>query len=302
VVTNRVLSGTRGCGLGDGLGQIARGGGARAHGLGQTQIDHRTSATLALKPGRRRAAGTDQVVEPFDRAQGVLAQGGVEEDLRAAALAPEEDGTLGNPGIEHLFEAQRLGTELDAIRLVERRLGAAAFVLDDDDARRTAWAGVVEFHHVGLADQPVAIGADFESAGDPQAGAVFFAPARVVHHAVQSPALGRKPIVRPDTFQMHQRRTARAEDEVLQGGDRQELVVGEHGSGPGCLSKAFHVVGQAEQFDARGHLVFGHGDHVVVELARGLDARLLLDAHGPVRSRAWPAAGAARGSSRCRRV
>ena len=96
----------------------------------------------------------------------------VEGDLVALLRLGVENGAGGNGDAEHLFEAERLGAELDLV-VVEATLGA--FLVFDgaclgDALRHLRFeigdlrVGVADFDEIGFAGEPEAVGKEREGA------------------------------------------------------------------------------------------------------------------------------------------
>jgi len=210
-------------------------------------VDEGTAvALLGFVEGGGCCPGVDEGVESLGGFGGELAEGGVKGDGRASLALAVEEESVGNGEVEHFLEAEGLGAELDFVGLVA--LGFAAFVFDGDDlgvcCGRDAHAPLVEFDDVALAGEAEDGGGDGQGTGDADTGTGFVWA--VVGSLVQDLALGREAVLGPSLFQMDQGGLPGAKEKVLEGGEGEELVFGEHGEGSWFgieAQDAFDIVG-----------------------------------------------------------
>src|SRR5207302_1792451 len=103
-------------------------GGRAGHQLGQAQVVDGALAALGVRPGWRRPAVPEQLVQAAGGVLGGPAQLGVEGDLPPPPGAGVKDGPGGDGGAEHLLQAEGLGAELDLV--VVPAAAPATLVLD----------------------------------------------------------------------------------------------------------------------------------------------------------------------------
>lgn len=139
-----------------------------------------------------------------------------EIDRRAAARLAVVEGTGGDGNVEHFFEAEGLGAELDFVPLAG--FGFAAFVLYGEG---WGFAGFGEFDNVGDAGKAKAEAANGEGADD--AGAMFGFVGAMVGFVVEDFAFGGEAIFGPGLFNVDEAPLPLAEGEVLEGGERQQV-------------------------------------------------------------------------------
>lgn len=186
-------------------------------GLRQAKIEERTGVTFGLADCGRGVAGGEELVELPGGLHGAVAQVVVELDWGAAAFLAIIEGTLGDGGLAHFLEAESLGAELDTVAVVG--LGATAFVFDGVDR-----AVAMELHDVGDAAQAERAGAQIEGAGDAHSGSTFVF--RFMDLLVKDLTLRGEVIIGPELFVVNERALARAEEQVLQRRDGQEIGLG----------------------------------------------------------------------------
>lgn len=160
---------------------------------------------------------------------GFGAQGSGERHVLAAPRCAVEKPACRACHLEHLFETEGLGAQLNLVATAS--LGPSPFVLDGprlpealfspqgDAGRRGA-----KLNHVGLASQPEAEGVQTEAAGDSEARPAF--RPGVVRLLMQFAAFGGEAVLRPHLLDMNQGPLALAEHEVLEAGEGQEVVFG----------------------------------------------------------------------------
>jgi len=143
----------------------------------------------------------------------------VEFDGQAAARLAVEERAVRHGDVQHLFDAQRLGAELDFIGVV--RFGPAAFVLDRE-RRDDLFSAIGERDTIGHAGKAKLQRAQGDTARDARVAAGF--AAELMNAGVQDAAFGGVLVAVPEAFEMNERALSRAEDEMLQRGERQHLV------------------------------------------------------------------------------
>ena len=148
-----------------------------------------------------------------------LSERGIEFHRRPSPVFTVKKVAAGDCYAEHFFEAHRLGAELDLIGVVRFRLAALVF-------HRHHRAVFMKFHDVALPGNPQLQRAHRHAAGDSHPGLRFVLS--LVGLVVQHLALGGKFVFRPDLLQMDEDTLARAIQPMLERGNRQELVFGEH--------------------------------------------------------------------------
>ena len=94
-------------------------------------------------------------------------EAGVEADLSATAWLSVEDGSGLYGGVEHFFEADGLGAELDFVAGIA--FGFAAFVFDGEGDV------IAKFNDIGLTSESELEGVEAETAGDAETWAGFAA-------------------------------------------------------------------------------------------------------------------------------
>lgn len=156
----------------------------------------------------------------FDCLLGHPPEPGIELDGMPAALLPIKKGTLPDFDVQHLFEAKRLGAELDLVAAALFRF--TPFVLDGKDG-----AVLMELHHVGLAAQAETPGTDRQGPHGADPALLLRLPA--VRPLVQDPPLGGETVFGPDLFQMDQGALSRAVQVVLQSREHDVVGFGVHG-------------------------------------------------------------------------
>jgi hypothetical protein len=219
------------------FGAPITGGSAASQRFGQALgLQGATFAAHRVECGRGKA-GADELVETssqlFSSATELLGKG----HRGPAAGLPVEEKTLKDASAEHLFQAQGLRADLDLVAVIV--LGTAAFIFD---WRRLPPAAKVrqakaalfvfrreersEFDDVGLSDEAETQRADAKPTGNAEAGSRF--PASFVGPVVEDLAFGCKAVLRPLLLNVDERALSRAEGEVLQPGQWQQVVFGEH--------------------------------------------------------------------------
>jgi hypothetical protein len=86
----------------------------------------------------------------------------------------------------------------------------------------------MELHRIRLAGQPQTAADQRQGADDPHPAAQL--PLAAVHPLVQMPPFERQRVLRPQPLDVDQHRLPLAEQEVLQGGEREEVFLGDHGA------------------------------------------------------------------------
>jgi hypothetical protein len=201
-------------------------------------------AILAFRrvDGARGDAGDVEFAHSRGQCFGTCSELGVERDGGAAAVLAVEECAGVDDDREFFFEAEGLGAELNFVPLV--RFRAAAFVFDREglppagaavelDSVWVAGRGLVEFDDVGFAREAKAHRLDAEAARDDDSGAGF--GAGFVDSLVQDAAFLGEAILLPLLFDVDESPLALAEEEVLEAGEREKVVFGEH-SGPAASS------------------------------------------------------------------
>lgn len=207
----------------------------------QTEWQERALIALGLAAGQGGAAGGNELVQALGRRDGPLPQPPVEDHIGAPPPRAVEQGPRGNLAAQHLFEADRLGTKLHAIAIV--LLGLATLVLDWHHGPSAAGepiapsappcqplaGNVIErakLNHVGLADESQRERPQRQAASDPQ---IALAIARfLMGLAMQMLPLNRQPVLGPLLLDVDERALPLTKQQVLEGGDREEIVFGEH--------------------------------------------------------------------------
>ena len=161
-----------------------------------------------------------------------LTQRPVEIDQRPPAVFALEKATAGYRHAKHLFNAQRLCAELDFIRPMGFRL--AAFVLDRIDDPIP-----VKLHDIALPGNPESERAHRQAARDAHARLAFIRS--IVGLLMKHLSLGGEFVFRPRLLQMDQAALARTIQPMLERGERQELVIGEHGKNRDLTACVFRV-------------------------------------------------------------
>ena len=155
-----------------------------------------------------------------------------EGDFGSAAALAVVKRTVVDLGIEHFFETEGLGAELDFVAGIE--LGLAAFVFDGEGAPTAfesgeldAVGGFVKFDDVGLPSEAEAEGVDTEAARSADAWAAF--GTGLVGAFVEDAPFGGEAIFLPHLFEVDEAPLAFAEEEVLEAGEWEEVVFLVHG-------------------------------------------------------------------------
>lgn len=196
-------------------------GGAAGDSLGAAEFEKRARAAFGAELGGRCPAAGDEGVGGGGGPVGLRAESGIEGNVVAALDGAVEDRAGGNRLAKHFLQAERLGAELNGVGGLV--FGAAALVLDGE--RLPGAVGLaVELDDVGHAVEAECGGLQRQGAYDAQVAAALAAGFMgfVVEHA----ALGGEAIFGPLAFDVDERALARAEREVLQGGERKRGVVG----------------------------------------------------------------------------
>ena len=200
-------------------GQVLRG--AAGDGLGAAEFEKRARAALGAKLGWRCPAARDEGMSGGGSPVGRRTESGIEGNVVAALDGAVEDRASGNRLAEHFLQAERLGAELNGVGGLV--FGAATFVLDGEGLPRAVGLAV-KLDDVGHAVEVECGGLQRQGAHDAQVAAALAAGfvGLVVEHA----ALGGEAVLGPLALDVNERALARAEREVLQGGERKRGVVG----------------------------------------------------------------------------
>ncbi len=153
--------------------------------------------------------------------EGAGAKGGVEFDNDAAMAFAVIEGARGYIHVVHFFEANALCAYLDFIG--KAVFGAAAFVFNRKGAKATGDGGVgVVLDNVGAASNAELFGAKLNGAVDADSPSVF--GSGEVGAFVEDVAFRGGAVVAPNAFDVNERRLAFAKDDVLQAGERDNVV------------------------------------------------------------------------------
>lgn len=180
-----------------------------------------------LAGGGGRDPGGDEPMEPGRGLFGQAPELGVERHVETMPGLAIEESAGRYVGAQHFFEAEGLSTELDLVGPVAFR--PAAFVFNRKRPPRTL-IDPVKLDDVGFSGEPEPEAAQGKRPGDPEIAPGFLDSA--VRLLVEVTALDGQRIFHPDLLQMDQSALPLAEQQVLQGGKREEVVFAEHRSHP----------------------------------------------------------------------
>ena len=160
---------------------------------------------------------------------------GVEDDIEAVAGLSVKEGARGNGDSQHLFQTESLGAELDLIGAMT--FGFAALVLYGEGLPGAGYARqgcsgravrhAMKFDDIRPAGKPEAQVAKRQPASDAQVAAGL--PNAAVRLLMKMPAFHGQRVFHPDLFQVDESALPFAEQQVLERGDREEVVFGVHG-------------------------------------------------------------------------
>lgn len=202
------------------------GGGAVPIEARLAEREQRAGAALRSELRRRGATAGEARVHAGGEVAGGGAENVVEHHVEPPVGFAVEDHAGRHRRVEHLLEAEGLRAELNGIGGVG--FGAAAFVFDREGVPR-AIRLAVKLHDVGDAVDAERVGVERERAGDAEVAARF--GAGFVGAFVEDAALGGARVLRPKALDVDERALARAEREVLQGGERKGVGLGHAGGG-----------------------------------------------------------------------
>ncbi len=143
-------------------------------------------------------------------------------DVKAMARLSVVQATGTDFDAKHLLEAQRLRAELHAIFVALLR--PATLVFDRHDTHFAAWLPV-KLHDIGTAGDAQSERTQRDGACNAQSPARFTRSG--IRALMQARALDREAIVGPLPLQVDQGALPFAENEMLQGGDRLQIVFSE---------------------------------------------------------------------------
>jgi hypothetical protein len=183
-------------------------------------------ALFALRVWHRRrdSAGGDELVQACDGPLGVGAEGGVEGDVASSLGGNVEDGAGGHGDAEHLLQAQGLGAELNVVAFPAS--SPATLVLDREGDVGAADRVGAELDEVGDADESKPVATEPEAACEAERAVESFGLG--VDGLVGVGAFDGVGGVGPEALGAVQGAAARAEDQVVERPNRQQIVVG-HG-------------------------------------------------------------------------
>lgn len=150
---------------------------------------------------------------------GQLPESGIELDSVTAPFLPIKQRSVLYRHQQHLFETERLGTELHLVAAVF--LWLATLVLHGKDN-----AVLMKFHHVGLAGQAEPHRTNREGPHRTDPPLLLRLPA--VRPLMQHPTFGSKLVFNPDLLEVDQGTLTGAVQKVLQGGEHDVVGFGVH--------------------------------------------------------------------------
>jgi hypothetical protein len=194
-------------------------------GVGQADAQQGALLAFGLPDGFGGDAGLEELVQTGRRVFGGLPQGFVEVHFEAAAGLAVEERAPGHGLAEHFFQAQGLSAELDLVRTVG--FGAAALVFDGiGEPGAGVFFGAVELDDVRLSREAEPEAAQRQAADDPEVPSGFGLSA--VRPLVEMGTLDGQRVVHPDPLEVDESALALTEEQVLEGGEREEVVFGKH--------------------------------------------------------------------------
>jgi len=162
-------------------------------------------------------------MHPTGEPLGLSPQFVVKPDLASSPVLTIEEGTALNHYAEHLFETERLRTELNLVAGI--RLRTAALVLDRKsppptpairqlDCPATRCFNGMEFHHICLAGQSQSQGLNVQAARNNHARPHF--RSYLMYSLMENPPLCGEPVLFPLLFKMDQTPLPLAKLQMLQ--------------------------------------------------------------------------------------